>query len=237
MGKDKTKDKEQDGETAASETITSPWDAHQSNRDLSPEHNAWDATLAKTIAKAVAREMAKAHAHYQALLNDRGAATIPTSLKVTSGANGLKVMDPFDWTKDKAIYQRWQLWSEKARLTLDAMEGDSERTKISYFHHWINGEGMGHIESWKNSKTLIHQSAYDDLEEEEKEGKYSSESIESYFTLFELLLAPKSNPLLAVEELHFAKQGSMTSGEFHSHIVKIAKKMQVFQSTGRRKGH
>ena len=130
-------------------------------------------------------------------------------------------MDPFDWTKDKSIYQRWQLWSEKARLTLDTMEGDSEKTKISYFHHWINREGMGHIESWKNSKTLISQSAYDELEN--KEGKYSSECIESYFTLFELLLAPKSNPLLAVEELHFAKQGSMTSGEFHSHIVKIAK--------------
>ena len=104
------------------------------------------------------------------------------------------------------------------------MEGDSERTKISYFHHWINGEGTGHIESWKNSKTLIHQSAYEELEEEEKQGKYSSESIESYFTLFELLLAPKSNPLLAVEELYFTKQGSMTSGEFHSHIVKIAKR-------------
>ena len=87
--------------------------------------------------------MAKAHAHYQAVLNDRGTAVIPTSLKVTSGANGFKVMDPFDWTKDKTIYQRWQLWSEKARLTLDAMEGDSEKTKISYFHHQINGEGMG----------------------------------------------------------------------------------------------
>ena len=102
------------------------------------------------------------------------------------------------------------------------MEGDSEKTKISYFHHWINGEGMGHIESWKNSKTLISQSAYDELES--TEGEYSSERIESYFTLFELLLAPKSNPLLAVEELHFTKQGSMTSGEFHSHIVKIAKR-------------
>ena len=131
-------------------------------------------------------------------------------------------MDPFDWTKDKSIYQRWQLWSEKARPTLDAMEGYSEKMKISYFHHWINGEGMGHIELWKNSKTLISQSAYDELES--TEGKYSSECIESYFTLFELLLAPKSNPLLAVEELHFAKQGSMTSGEFHSHIVKIAKR-------------
>ena len=175
----------------------------------------------QTIAEAVAREMAKAHAHYQAILNERGAATLQTSLKLSSGANGFKVMDPFDWTKDKSIYQRWQLWSEKARLTLDAMEGDSEKTKISYFHHWINGEGMGHIESWKNSKTLISQSAYDALEN--KEGRYSSERIESYFTLFELLLVPKPNPLLAVEELHFAKQGSI-SGEFHSHIVKIAKR-------------
>ena len=144
--------------------------------------------------------MANAHAHYQAILNERGTATLQTSLKVSSGANGFKVMDPFDWTKDKSIYQRWQLWSEKARLTLDAMEGDSEKTKISYFHHWVNGEGMGHIESWKNSKTLISQPAYDELEN--KEGKYSSECIESYFTLFELLLALKSNPLLAVKELH-----------------------------------
>ena len=176
----------------------------------------------QTKAKAVSREVAKAHAHYQAILNEKGASTLQTSLKISSGANGFKVMDPFDWTKDKSIYQRWQLWSEKARLALDAMERDSERTKTSYFHHWINGEGMGHIESWKNSKTLTSQSAYDELES--KEGKYSSEHIESYFTLFELLLAPKSNPLLAVEELHFAKQGSMTSGEFHSHIVKIAKR-------------
>ena len=96
--------------------------------------------------------MAKAHVHYQAILNERGAATLQTSLKVSSRANGFKVMDPFDWTKDRSIYQRSQLWSEKARLNLDAMEGDSEKTKISYFHHWINGEGMGHTESWKNSK-------------------------------------------------------------------------------------
>ena len=65
---------------------------------------------------------------------------------------------------------------------------------------------------------------YDRLEEDEKEGKHSSEKIENYFKLFESLLAPKSYPLLAVEELHFAKQGSMDSGEFHAHVVKIAKR-------------
>ena len=218
MRKDKTKD----GETAAtSETQDGRRDTW---RDHSQDQEARDTALVQTIAEAVAREMAKAHAHYQAILNERGTATLPTSLKISSGSHGFKVMDPFNWTKDKSIYQRWQLWSEKARLALDAMEGDSEKTKISYFHHWINGERMRHIESWKNSNTLISQSTYDELES--KEGKYSSEHIEGYFTLFELLLAPKSNPLLAVEDLHFTKQGSMTSGEFHSHIVKIAKRCQ-----------
>ena len=38
------------------------------------------------------------------------------------------------------------------------------------------------------------------------------------------MLAPKSNPLLAVEELCFVKQGSMNSGEFHAHITKIVKR-------------
>ena len=224
MGKDNNK--EQDGEPTSIESITSPGDAHHTNRDLSWEREAQDTTLAKTITKAVAREMAKAHVHYQTLLNERSATVIPTSLKVTSRANGFKVMDPFDQTKDKAIYQRWQLWSEKARLTLDVMKGDWEKSKISYFHHWVNGEGIGHIESWKNNKTLISQFEYDRLEEHQKEGKYSSEQTESYFTLFESLLSPKSNPLLAVEELHFTKQGSMTSGELHSHILKIAKGCQ-----------
>ena len=78
----------------------------------------------------------------------------------------------------------------------------------------------------ENNKILISQSEYDKLEEHQKEGKYSSEQIESYFTLFKSLIAPKSNPLLAVEELCFTKQGSMTSGEFHSHVVKIAKRCQ-----------
>ena len=82
MGKDKNKDKEQqDGETATSaENIISPWDACQTNRNLSWEREARDATLAKTITEAVAREMAKAHVQYQTLLNDRSATVIPTSL-------------------------------------------------------------------------------------------------------------------------------------------------------------
>ena len=104
------------------------------------------------------------------------------------------------------------VWSDKARHALEAMEGDSEMTKISYFHHWVDSDGMAQTESWKNSKTLISQEDYEKLDENQKEGKYSLDKIESSFTLFESLLASKSNPLLTVEELCFAKQGSMNSG-------------------------
>ena len=104
------------------------------------------------------------------------------------------------------------------------MEGDSEKAKISYFHHWVDTEGMAQIESWKNNKTNISQKDYDKLDEIQKEGKYSPGKVESYFTLFESMLAPKSNPLLVAEELHFVKQGSVNSGEFHAHITKIVKR-------------
>ena len=82
MGKNKNKVKEhQDGETATSgKTITSPWDTCQSNKDLSWDREARDSTLAKTITEAVAREMAKAHAQYQALLSNRSAAVIQLAL-------------------------------------------------------------------------------------------------------------------------------------------------------------
>ena len=83
--------------------------AHQAEHDLSQERKARDAALAKQVVEAIAREMAKAYMHYQAILNERGTAAMPTSLKMTSGALAFKVMDPFDWTKEKAIYQRWKM--------------------------------------------------------------------------------------------------------------------------------
>ena len=92
MGKDKTKD----GDAATSS---------ETNRDHSWDQEARDAALAKTIAEAVAREtqtitevvareMAKAHVQYQATVNDNCTPTLPTTLKITSGSNGFRIMDP-----------------------------------------------------------------------------------------------------------------------------------------------
>ena len=224
MGKDRSKD----GDAATSST---------NNKDPSRDQESRDTTLARTITEAVAlqtksiteastRQMEKTHVQYEELLKASRAQNFPSTLKVTSSSEGFRVMDPFDWTMDKNIYQRWQLWSHKARLALDAMEGDTENTKISYLHHWLNGNGISKIKGWKNSKILISQTEYDALEEKDRKGKYSLDKVESYFTLCENILTPRSNPLLAVEDLHLTKQGSMTSEEFHSHILQIVKRCQ-----------
>ena len=104
MGKDKTKD-----ENAATE-----------NKDHSRDQESGDATLAQIITEAVAqqtktitetfqRQMDKTHAQYEELLKASHAQNFPSTLKVTSSSEGFRVMDPFDWTLDKNIYQRWQL--------------------------------------------------------------------------------------------------------------------------------
>ena len=222
--KDHSQDQEAARDAVLAKTITEAVAQQtQSIAEMFAKQNREAAKETQSIAEAFTRQMEKAHAHYQDL-KETHAATLPTTLKVTSSTDGFKVMDPFDWTLDKNVYQRWLLWSHKAKLALEAMEGDTEKTKISYLHHWLNGEGISKIEGWKNSKILISQAEYDALED--KTGKYSLDKIESYFTLCELILTPRSNPLLAVEDLYLAKQGSMTSGEFHSHILKIVKRCQ-----------
>ena len=67
--------------------------AHQASRDLSCER---ESALNKQIVEAITRETAKVTAHFQAILNEITAPCLAGSLKVTSGAAGFKVMDPFD---------------------------------------------------------------------------------------------------------------------------------------------
>ena len=83
----------------------------------------------QSITEAFTRQMEKAHAQYEKLFKKSCAATLPTTLKVTSSSDGFRVMDPFDWTMDKDVYQRWQLWSHKARHALDEWRETQRRLR------------------------------------------------------------------------------------------------------------
>ena len=232
------KDSDSGTTEAGAESSTTARDARDvchATHSLSWERETRDTTLAKQVVEAVAREMAKAHAHYQALLNERGTATMLTSLKMTSRALGFKFMDPFDWTKDKAIYQRWKMWSEKARHALDAMEGDSEKTKSSYSHHWVDSEGMAQIESWKNNKTIISQENYEKLDEDQKEGKYSLDKIESYFTPFDA--SPQVKSIIGCQRIMHCQARFYQFWRVSCICSKNCEKMQISLWQSRSKSH
>ena len=185
------------------------------NKDHSRDQDTRDVSLAKTIAEAVAqqtqaiadvfqRQMDETCVQYEELLKASHAQNFTSTLKVTSSTDGFRVMDPFDWTADKNIYQRWKLWSHRARLALDAMEGDNEKTKISYLHHWLDGKGISKIKGWRNSKTLITQAEYDALEERDRKGKYSLDKVELLF-ISRKYLDPQVKP--------FVSRGRTTPGK------------------------
>ena len=101
--KDKDKDKESHSKEGVMEGATgSTRDARQATWDLSQERAT---SVEKLVADAVARRTAELTVTFTAILNERVTTSMPTSLKVTSGATGISAMPPFDWTKDKAIYQ------------------------------------------------------------------------------------------------------------------------------------
>ena len=90
------KDKTRDGDATTST---------DTNRDHSWDQEARDTALAKTITQAVAgetqsiaevfaREMTKAHAQYQDFIKESHTSTLPTTLKVTYGSNGFRIMEP-----------------------------------------------------------------------------------------------------------------------------------------------
>ena len=83
----------------ASAPVDTSREACQAQRDLSQEREAREATLATLITETVAREIAKANRE------NRTATT--GAIKINSGVNGFKVMDPFDWTQDRDIFQHW----------------------------------------------------------------------------------------------------------------------------------
>ena len=167
MGKDKHKD----GETATSS---------ETNRDQSQDQEARDAALAKTITEAVAREtqtvaevvareMAKAHAQSMRIAHQ----PCQQPLKLLLDQMVLESWTPLTGQGTRLSTRDGNYGHIRLDSPLIPWEGDSEKTKISYFHHWVNGEGISQIEGWKNNKTLISQSEHDALPN--KEGKYSSE--------------------------------------------------------------
>ena len=94
MGNPKDKehsDAEAMGKAGESATTREACNAHQASKDLSYERAT---AIDKLVVEAIARETDWITAMFTTSLNQNNAANMPTSLKVTSGAAGIKAMPP-----------------------------------------------------------------------------------------------------------------------------------------------
>ena len=82
----------------------SPKDKGDSNTEAMGK--AGESATAREACNACQASRDELTAMFTAILNQNNAANMPTRIKVTSRAAGIKAMTPFDWTTDKAIYQR-----------------------------------------------------------------------------------------------------------------------------------
>ena len=92
-----------EGEGAMGGAIGLVHNARQAYQDCSRERAT---AMDKRIADALVRNATELMAKFTALLNEKITTSMPTALKVTSGAAGISAMPSFDWTRDKTIYQR-----------------------------------------------------------------------------------------------------------------------------------
>ena len=70
--------------------------AHEARQATQGQSQERATAMDKMITDALARNTAEITAKFMALLNGRVTASMPTSLKVTSGAAGISTMPPFD---------------------------------------------------------------------------------------------------------------------------------------------
>ena len=114
MGKDQSKDenaatdhdRDQESRDAALARIVAEAVAQQT-KSIVDAFSKQKAEETQSLTEAFQRQMDKTHAQYEELLKASCTQNFPSTLKVTSSSEGFRVMDPFDWTADKNIYQRW----------------------------------------------------------------------------------------------------------------------------------
>ena len=87
----KDKDQENSDGGAMRDAADTVCDACHASWNLS---HARETALSRQIMEAITRETAKVTAHFQAILDEKGILSLPTSLNVISRAAGIKAMPP-----------------------------------------------------------------------------------------------------------------------------------------------
>ena len=81
------------------------------------------AIIAEVVKQAMKEATDKICTEFEAKANASAAPPPLVATAASLGTSGATVYENFDWTRDKIIYQQWQVWSIQAKHILETMEG------------------------------------------------------------------------------------------------------------------
>ena len=68
---------------------------------------------------------------------------------IENGYSLLETGPKLDWTRDKKIFDCYQIWKEKVELIFSsALEESSAKQKVSYLRYWMGEQGIPLIKKW-----------------------------------------------------------------------------------------
>ena len=112
-----------------------------------------------------------------------------------------------DWTNDSGLderYRKWKKWVEilfKGPLNV-VLEG----IKCNYVIYWSGDNGMDLVDKWTT---------------EGKNHDENKDTLNTYWTHFEEYIHPQTNKLIAVVELKWLFQGTLSLEDFHTKALRL----------------
>ena len=148
-------------------------------------------------------------------------------------AMGLLESGPkFDWTRDNKIFDRFQIWKEKAEMIFSsALLENTPEQKVAYLRYWMGDQGIPLVKKW----TALGKLDFSNPIDEGRSNPISSGFIlQNYWNLLEAEFKPKGNKLLSVIELWTrSRQGSKTLNEWLTYVYNLVESCDYGDSNER----
>ena len=112
-----------------------------------------------------------------------------------------------DWTNDSGLdeqYRKWKKWVEV--LFKGPLNAVLEAIKCNYVIYWSGDHGMDLVDKWTT---------------EGKINDGNKDTLNPYWTQFEEYIHPQTNQLIAVVELKWLFQGSLSLEDFHTKALRL----------------
>ena len=112
-----------------------------------------------------------------------------------------------DWTNDSGLDECYRKWKKQVEVLFKGpLNGVTEAVKCNYVIFWSGDHGMDLVDKWTT---------------ENKINDGNKDSLKTYWEKFDGCMHPQINKLIAVVELKWLFQGTISLEDFHTKAMRL----------------